>query len=585
MSHFESVLYPPRPGTNNETIHLDFDTTKRLLPEELDNVLAFEKQLFSATLNPVQFPTAEAFRFDCEKDGHSLKPIESIWLRNINSTSLGVLYFLTTEGKEALHNATGINIGSEATPQSCALELSRLDISNIDSSVLDKLQAESVGFEERQITKAFIENGFNGHGIPAPNILTIFKNPKVIVEKAIGYRDLKTYLKLAISDLQAGDYQNEPALKAKLFIASAYKRQLNVLLAGVYVSAYELLNQQRTSGVNKNDHYNESLSEALPAFISSANNVRIANFLQRMDRLTEGVSRSNDGKFTWLSPEAANLVELNNHGEIEGRNLNRGLYSDINPADLKASQIEGDVFGDWVTYVLKSYGLLSESQDWDSERESFAPDGKWQVIVNDKFKSLSVNNKQRVVRVPRKTISIARALPLINHEITHVIQDDNKRAISNLAIMDRIGIDNVSEQTESGGIWQEKVAREAILGEVDKEINGSSYLQALRVKARGGTFGECVQAYFEDLSIRMPDIASDKVAAQAVNRTRRIFRSGGLEFAQESSYLTNTQTLNYLEQQLIYASLDEQNRKLLLIGGVAINNLIRMSAGPYSIAD
>jgi hypothetical protein len=577
MSHSENILYPPRPGTNNETVHFDFYSGDRLSPEAISDVVAFENQLYSLTLDPDQFSTAEAFRIDCEAAGHSFEPIEKIWQRKLNSINLGVGYFLTTKGKAALLEATGVAIKSEATPQSCARELSQLDIHNVDSSVLDKLEAKSVGFEEKQITQAFIENGFSGHGIPAPNILTIFKNPEVIAEKAQGYRDFKTYLKLVMKDLRAADTEEYPALKAKAQITELYKRRLNVLLVGTYVSAYKLLSQQRTSGIEAYSQYNGQLVEALSAFIPSADNAQIANFLQRMDRLTEGVSRSKDGSFTWLSPEAAKLAERGNSGDIESQNIDRGLYADVNPDDLKSAQIDGEMFGDWVSSVLESYGFLSAYQDWDSERESFAPDGKWQVIVNDKFKNLAVNPQQRIVKVPRKTISIARAIPVIDHETTHVIQHENQRVISQLAIMEHIGIDSASVQIESGGIWQETVAREAILGEVDQEINGTSYLQALRVKARGGTFGECAQAYFEDLTIRMPDMDSDKVAAQAINRTRRIFRSGGLEFAQEGPYLTNTQPLNYLEQRLIYENLGERNRKLLLLGGVAVNNFVRLS--------
>jgi hypothetical protein len=66
-------------------------------------------------------------------------------------------------------------------------------------------------------------------------------------------------------------------------------------------------------------------------------------------------------------------------------------------------------------------------------------------------------------------------------------------------------------------------------------------------------------------------------AKQAVNRARRIFRDGGLEFAQSTSYVTNTQPLNYLEQELIYRSLDEEDRKFLFVGSVMIDNLKRLA--------
>jgi hypothetical protein len=75
----------------------------------------------------------------------------------------------------------------------------------------------------------------------------------------------------------------------------------------------------------------------------------------------------------------------------------------------------------------------------------------------------------------------------------------------------------------------------------------------------------------------MPELTAKEAAAQSVNRARRIFRGGGFEYAQNTDLLTNTQPLSYLEQQLIYESLDDKQRQMLFVGGVTIRNLIRLS--------
>ena len=92
----------------------------------------------------------------------------------------------------------------------------------------------------------------------------------------------------------------------------------------------------------------------------------------------------------------------------------------------------------------------------------------------------------------------------------------------------------------------------------------------LEIKARGGSYGECAEAYYEYLRDSEPDKSTEQSAAEAVNRARRIFRSGGFEYAQDLTLLTNTQPLSYLEQHLIYESLDDDQRRLLFVAGIKL---------------
>jgi hypothetical protein len=79
------------------------------------------------------------------------------------------------------------------------------------------------------------------------------------------------------------------------------------------------------------------------------------------------------------------------------------------------------------------------------------------------------------------------------------------------------------------------------------------------------------------LRLRKPNDPIDELALMAVNRARRIYRSGGSVYALDNAYLTNTQPLNYLEQRLIYENLSEEQKKLLYIGGISIQNLVRFA--------
>lgn len=571
--------YPSRPGTGSETI--DFDLNKEsqsvLSEEQLREVINFEHQLYNVSLDPIQFPSAEKYRQTKEAIGTSIEPLELIWKRKVNHTSFGVSYFLTPDGRNALLMSIGLDIEG-LSPEVSIQKLSDLDLRNVDSKVLDKLQADSVGYEEEQLTKTFIDSNYDGTVLPPPNLVTIYKNPEVILQKARGYSQIKAYISRALTDLQeAQPDENPEELNAKIVLAKLYQKRLNDFIVDTYVLAYKLLSQYRTSGSSNHNDLIIQLEQMLPAFFDTDDNLKVANTLQRFDRYRNGVSVDDRGKFTWLSPEAKLLAANSAQVPQKSGLVDRGAYSDLDPNKLATTEINGDTFGDWAAAVLQEYGLLSIFEEWDSEREGPAPDGKWQKVVNDKFKSLGVDDKQRIYKIPRKTSTVTSAVARNNHEIAHILQNNNKRAIGDLAILEQIGIDDALEQAEAGGKWQEKLAEEALRGEIISDVAGTSYLKAMLVKAQGGTFGECVQAYFEDLCKRKPEVPTADIAAQAVNRTRRIFRSGGLEYAQNVGILTNTQPLHYLEQQLIYSELPENLRRILLIGGVTIKNFIRLS--------
>ena len=563
--------YPPRPGTSAEVANLSLDqeANSMLSPEEKQEVIEFENQLYNAALDPSLFINAEQYRRDLDNTETPLEPLETIWQKKINSSDFGVNYFLEDTGRAALMSATGVTLEATST-EDCLRELSNLDTSDVDSKLLNKLEADSIGYEETKLTQTFIDNGHKGKDLPSPEIISVYKNPAMIIEKARGLREFKKYINLAISDLRLSlNEENLNEVNAKILIAELYRKSINKFITEAYVDAYKFLYQYRQSGSDNHSDIVSELEATLPAFYGQDDNSRIPNFLQRMDRYRYGVSVDAEDRFTWMSPEAEALTtKAANKPEIDDV-ADRSIYSYIDPSILESTMIEGATFGEWLKEYLKGRDLLSEYDEWDSEREGPAPDNKWQVIVNNKFKTLAVNDRQRVVKVGDKSISILAAVEDSNHEITHVFQNNNKRVLGNLAILQRIGFDQASEQTESGGMWQGRVAKETLTGKKDTDV-AVGYFRMLEIKARGGSYGECAEAYYEYLRDSEPDKSTEQSAAEAVNRARRIFRSGGFEYAQDLTLLTNTQPLSYLEQHLIYESLDDDQRRLLFVAGIKL---------------
>jgi hypothetical protein len=570
--------YPPRPGANPEALIAAAESHQTDLSEaEKQDVTSFEQALYKFELPQQEFPLAAEYTSQQEALGAPMQSLETLWMKKLHETSFGLHYFLTADGKNELKIQTGIDFTGDSINKA-AITVASLDTRAIDSKVLDKLEANSIGHEESLATQTFINNGFSGLELPTLATVTTFKNPEVLVEKLRGYRQFKTYLGQLKTDVQGQSRTSSAAvIEAKLLLVDLYRLRINRFIADNYIDAFKILAQYRASNQTQHGQAVADLESILPAFKSTADAPTIASFLQRLDRYRYGVSSDESGAYTWLSRPANELLISADRPAEVAADVSRGAYHDIEQDVLDSTQITGQTFGTLITDVMREYGVLSEHEDWVSERIGPAPDNKWQVIVNDKFKSLAVNDKQRVVKVPAKQTSLAAAIVKANHEIVHVLQHENKRAIGELAIMKSIGLDSASEQTEAGGLWQEKVANELVTGKADIEVNGTGYAKATQVKERGGTYGEVVQAYYEDLKVSNPKWTDKKVAEQSVNRARRIFRAGGFEFAQDTNYVTNTQPVNYLEQQLIYQELNEEQRKMLYVGGVTIANLLRLA--------
>lgn len=562
--------YPPRPGHALESVSLAIADRPSLDVEGVAAVTEFERRLYGARLGAAVFPRASEYAA-----AQGVEPLEDIWRRKVNRVQLGVSYFATATGRSALLLATGRDVGPG--PMADITErLYGLDTRDVDTEVLDKLEGDSIGYEEQRLTRAFIRGRYKGSAVPDPHIATLYSNPGVLVEKLQGYQLYKGYLQHVLQDVGTGSQRPEVAQAASV-ITTLYRRRVNNLLALLYADAFRLMHQHEQSGGLVHFEHVAGLEAALPLLRYVSDDAPTAEFLQRMDRYRFGVSSDKEGKFTWLSPEATELAAIAERGDVEVTEVPRALYGDIDPSLLETTKVSGDTVRGWLSDVLGTYGWLSAHTDWNAKREGPAADGKWQVIVSDKFKSLETNDRQRIVKVPQGDRSVLSAVAVGSHEIAHVIQHENKRALGRLAILERIGLDTAADQTEAGGVWQEQIARGMLTGTMVKEIAGTGYLQALKVKADGGTYGDAVGAYYYDLLRRNPHMPTEDAAERAVNSVRRIYRSGGMEFGLRSPVLTNTQTLSYLEQRLLYEALPEEQRRLLLVGGVTVANLVQLA--------
>ncbi len=563
--------YPNRPGSYDESFFAGLDYEPGLSEAERVPVLDFESNLYNVSLDEFVYPTAFQYQTERANDGEPLDRLETIWQKNIKVSAIGIPFFMTEEGRKCLAEQLGVS--APRTIPEIERMFRNYDYSNVDSKSMDLLENQSVEYEEVRAVKSFIANGCTGEGVPDPKIMPVFRNPEVLLEKIRGYRAYKQYLSAAKQDVAASQDMTEAEREAKLLVVDLYKGRVNRFLSDMYVDAYKFLYFSR-NGVMHNPLLFR-LERELPAFYASANPEFIARFLQRIDRYQQGVDKDELGDYTWFSSEAKALVQQVPTANEEGA-LERGEYRDIDVAFLREHEATPETIGAYAREVLSGYGILSEETEWDSDRETAASDGKWQVVVNGKFKNLSVNSKQKIVKVPEKPLPLGKAITLISHELTHALQHENKERVSDLAILQKIGLGKPSEQHESGALWQEREAKRVVLGEEDSLVHGVGYQRMLAAKMAGKPYGALVYEYYDQLRIDRPELTMQGAAQIAVNRARRLYRGGGKEYAIDNDFITNSQPMSYLEQELIYKSLGEEKRTLLFIGGVPLASMVEL---------
>lgn len=506
----------------------------------------------------------------------SVRGVERIWRKEINSTKFFLDYMLTEEGLRHIKEVFGDE------PELITLEemkdfLYTREFSGRSTKQLDKLSGAGRGYAEERMVHQFVAGGFaSTYEVEDPHAVTIIRNPGVLVQKTKEYRDLKNYLR-AYERIIKENHSNEGlALQA---ITKMHKRRVNELIAGLYDEASHFLLQANHNPSPENVRLAHQISESLaaPTLISGPRRFRQ---LARLDRFMNGAGEWQKRNMTPISKEVEDLVEKM-WQKGEGGQL--ATYRYKGQEELLERSIDAVTMQTWLKQVLGSneYALLSKvsDQEYKSDREVRAQDDKWQVVISEKAASLAINSKQGVMKVParfnRKLASRAPAgaIPVADHEVVHVIQHENKKRLG-FSLTEQVGMDRSDVISEAGGILWEQEAQERLFGNA-RTVN-PQYYAAAREKLQGGSLKDCAKGFF-DSAMRM-NPGSDRLEAMklAVNRAMRLFRNGG-DYTDISGYLTNSQPLVYVEQELLTRSLIEHNlEKLLLINGINIEMLSQL---------
>jgi hypothetical protein len=133
------------------------------------------------------------------------------------------------------------------------------------------------------------------------------------------------------------------------------------------------------------------------------------------------------------------------------------------------------------------------------------------------------------------------ALPLVAHELGHVLQGFADYELGEQIPLAKIKGRRYRILREAGGVYQERVINRDYLGN-DRQAN-LHYLQAYIAKREGKNRLEVARVFYESTTAGRTLTSQEIEAARtfAVSRTARLYRYGG----------HNSQVLDYVEQSIV----------------------------------
>jgi len=562
-------FYPERPGAN-----IDSSITILSLPPE---IVSTEEERRNAFMIESALTKGQdlygVLLVDNSANRPKVRGVEKIYLENkVNTLDFFVDYF--TSSREGFHALVLLRFepnGDEVHDTEIIEFLSGFDYSSIPANSIAEVAGESRQFVEKTIADQMEENNFESiDGLTVPTKITIVKNPEKLATKIMELRDLKEFLK---KYSQAESVVNSPQISA---VVNMHSRRVNDLIVSSYSDVLALIKQYKASPNKKSEDAIQQIraANATPFFSDDIG----GSALSRIDKYMNGAGEEiEDGDYSPISDSAVDVAKEIISDKDEKVASAGGKYSEYSELFDKV-KVDAPEFQNWVKKVIKEYGILSNipESEYSPDRAGCAEDGNWQVVIHPTVDNLAIDGKQRVVKIPvdlKKSLaqlSPAGAVPVLDHEVGgHVVQWENKKRMG-LSITEVVEIDRSDVYKEGGGIMEETDTQKVLFGQ-DRGTN-IDYITASMAKLNGLNYLDCVKAFFDSNMASDPKKSKRGAAKLAANRVLRLFRNGGA-LEDESNFLSNSQPLVYLEQDLVVKKLKEKGMEKLLHFGINLDVL------------
>lgn len=527
--------------------------------------------------------------------GEQLEPIFQI---QILSFTCYIDYLLSPEGQSDFTRTFQIQLDQPPETSEQARELLHTHTHTIQShdkgESMDFFGRSGISFEKKVrefLRPAVTENGSLQLPREIPVELEQFQgvfDEETVTDKRKKLRAFKAQLIIKEkTEEEKTDYE-----KAEEEIKKLYIKRVNSLIAELGFDVRKIKSQQPT-----------------------ANPETLARQAARYDKFLFGASPELDDQMhLQISVElkayadAALQDEIKNTADAKDSAAAIGLdYAKLNTKEISAK--DAATVG---KKILEHYGLLSEhdADDPDSpgyykpDRAGRAPDGKWQIVIRDAFKTTAVNADQGIIKIPGKELhSIVDVIAVLGaHEIEgHVLQHENKAMVGTVAdapasnegglrLFKKIGGDRSVLFAECGAMANEDQTMKSAFGYGNPPY--SNYVYAMLARLHGGNYLDCIKGFYDAELAKitaqcnagkitqeeLQETMQNDVLRTAVNRALRLFRSStdlmSRRTIEKPVYLEHSKDAVYLEQGLLYEKLQEAGlTKLLYIGGSNLHTI------------
>ena len=457
-------------------------------------------------------------------------------------------YFTETEAGRA--DAEALGFGAQATDE---LAQTLLDTAQTQPTNQMKQASERSSDWSRQLlVDQLAEPESNDLSHQATTRLTVNYEPERLLAKAAAVRAYGDFFAVVLGQLAAEPDQR--LAEAKRALIHIHVGRLNAMAAVDVYPGLLSLEEQLTRSASSD--LAAELSRVAPAIGRihqlEGEERRLAReaYAKHLDAIRQGapleLDEVDESEASLFSGQAlADLAESVRGERAASESAPTDLMRELEGVAWDAEQIK-----QCVEAVLDEWGVLSQQavtwQEVDG-RDGFAPDEKFQVIITPRRKNMSVDSTRRLVNIPEGTVRPltglypAGALPLIAHELSHVLQAYADYELGQQIPLARIKGRRYRILREAGGSYQEKILCRDYFG-ISREPN-LQYLAGYTAKVNGANRLQVARAFYDLLIEGQTLTESEDLEARtlAVNRTSRLYRYGG----------HSSQALDYVEQSVV----------------------------------
>lgn len=520
--------------------------------------------------------------------------LEKIYDKEIKSVSFCLDYFLTGQGRDDFAAVLGFDVAGDTLQElESFLFRHRKSLAQADRESVLEFAGRSRAFVDERIFKD-LANGktpdgeLSIEGVQNPHMFTNIVNPDEALEKIQRLRRLKRLVALGAEAKNENGQEVDPVQIAKRKIREVYRKKLNTMIVSEAHASHWAFKMQ---GVLSEE---ELTPEEWKLARQFAGMQMFEKTKSRLDRFIHGADMEYDhsGARRKIGRELDRYIALiesvyiKGEFEMEQHIRERGL----DPEKIQRPDIDVSRFSQWMDDYLNAYGEKSvyPPASYDPGRTGLAPDGKWQFLARDRYKSMSVNAKHKIIKSGTKDKSIVEVLArLLGHEGTHFIQALNKSKMP-FRLFERIGGDRAAVFAEGGAMMiQDQITRE-FFGYANSPH--PHYLRAMKRRLEGGTYLECIKAFY-DSELKNLQLKKEKeiiteesfvkrteeLLQLAINRSKRLF-SNNEDYGSGGEYLTKSKDTVYAEQVIVMQKLKENGmEKYAFISGINLDTLVMLA--------